>query len=47
MEIEQNCLQIVWKKKKKDLEQSKQSWERKMELEESGFLTSQYTTKLQ
>ena len=46
MEIEQKCLQIVWKKKKGP-EQSKQSWERKMELEESGFLTSQYTTKLQ
>jgi len=25
----------------------KQSWERKMELEESGSLTSDYTTKLQ
>jgi len=46
MEIEQKCLQIVWMKTK-DPEQSKQSWERKMELEESGFLTSAYTTKIQ
>ena len=28
-------------------EQPKQSWERRMELEESIFLTSDYTTKLQ
>ena len=31
----------------KDPEQQKQSWERRMELEESTFLTSNYTTKLQ
>ena len=31
----------------KDPEQPKQSGERKMELEESGSLTSDYTTKLQ
>ena len=31
----------------KDHEQSKQSWKRKTELEESGSLTSEYTTKLQ
>ena len=31
----------------KDPEQPKQSQERKTELEESGFLTSDYTTKLQ
>ena len=31
----------------KDPEQPKQSWERGMELEESTFLTSDYTTKLQ
>ena len=31
----------------KDPEQTKQSWERRMELEESTFLTSDYTTKLQ
>ena len=31
----------------KDPEQSKQSSERKIELEESGSLTSDYTTKLQ
>ena len=31
----------------KDPEYPKQSCKRKMELEESGFLTSDYTTKLQ
>ena len=31
----------------KDPEQPKQFWERRMELEESTFLTSDYTTKLQ
>ena len=31
----------------KDLEYPNQSWERKMELKESNFLTSDYTTKLQ
>ena len=31
----------------KDPKQPKQSWERRMELEESNFLTSDYTTKLQ
>ena len=31
----------------KDPEEPKQSWERRMELEESAFLTSDYTTKLQ
>ena len=31
----------------KDPEQPKQSWERRMELEESTVLTSDYTTKLQ
>ena len=31
----------------KDPEEPKQSWERKTELEESGSLTSDYTTKLQ
>ena len=30
-----------------DPKQPKLSWERKAELEESGFLTSDYTTKLQ
>ena len=30
----------------KDAEYPKQSWERKMELEESGSLASDYTTKL-
>ena len=31
----------------KDPEKPKQSWERKLELEESTFLTSRYTTKQQ
>ena len=31
----------------KDLEKPKQSWDRKTELEESGSLTSDYTTKIQ
>ena len=31
----------------KDSEYAKQSWERKMDLEESGSLTSDYITKLQ
>ena len=31
----------------KDPKQPKQSWERRMELEESTFLTSDYTKKLQ
>ena len=31
----------------KDSKKSKQSWERRMELEKSTFLTSVYTTKLQ
>ena len=31
----------------KDSKFSKQSWKRKMELEESSFLTSDYTRKLQ
>ena len=30
-----------------DSEESKQFWERKTELEESGSLTAEYTTKLQ
>ena len=31
----------------KDSKQPKQHWERKMELEESGSMTSDYTAKLQ
>ena len=31
----------------KDPKEPKQSWERRMELEESNFLTSKYTTKVQ
>ena len=36
------CMEI-----QKNLEQPKQSWERRMDLEESTCLTSGYTTKLQ
>ena len=36
------CMEI-----QKHLEQPKQSWERRMELEDSTCLTSDYTTKLQ
>ena len=40
--------QFMWKQtNKKNPEQPKQSSERRMELEESTFLTSDYTTKLQ
>ena len=44
-ELEQIIFQFVWKHK--DTEYPKPSWERRMELEESTFLTSDYTTKLQ
>ena len=44
-ELEQKISQFTWKHKRP--EQPKQSWERRMELEESTFLTSDYTTKLQ
>ena len=44
-ELEQKLLQFVWKHK--NPEEPKQSEERKTELEESGSLTSDYTTKLQ
>ena len=43
-ELEQKFIQFVWKQ---DYKQPKQSWERKTELEESGSLTSDYTTKVQ
>jgi len=43
-ELEQKILQFVWKHNPQKL---KQSWERKMELEKSGVLTSDYTTWLQ
>ena len=43
IELEQKISQFIWKV----LEYPKQSCERRMELEESSFLTSGYTTKLQ
>ena len=45
-ELEQIISQFVWKYKK-NLELPKQSWERRMELEESTCLTSGSTTKPQ
>ena len=45
-ELEKIISQFVWKYKK-NLEEPKQSWERRMELEESTCLTSDYTTTLQ
>ena len=44
-ELEQKNSQFIWKYKRP--EYPKQSWERRMELEESTFPTSDYTTKLQ
>ena len=44
-ELEQKIAQLVWKHKRPWI--AKQSWERKMELGESGSLTSDYITKLQ
>ena len=44
-ELEQKISQFIWKHK--DPEQPKQSQEKRMELEESNFLTSAFTTKLQ
>ena len=49
-ELEKIISQLVWKykeKKKKNPLKPKQPWERRMELEESICLTSDYTTKLQ
>ena len=43
-ELEQKISQFIWKHK--DPEKPKQSWERRMDLEESTFLTSDYTTRL-
>ena len=45
-ELEQTISQFVWKTKTKQ-NKTKQSWERRMEVEESTCLTSDYTTKLQ
>ena len=44
-ELEQKISQFIWNTK--DPKYQKQSSERRMELEESVFLTSDYTTKLQ
>ena len=44
-ELEQIISQFVWKYKK--TQTARWSWERRMELEESTCLTSDYTTKLQ
>ena len=44
-EVEQKISQFIWKHKRP--RKPKQSWERRMELEESTFLTSDYITKLQ
>ena len=44
-ELEQKISQFVWKRKRPWI--PKRVWERRMELEESTFLTSDYTTKLQ
>ena len=43
--LEQIISQFLWRHK--NLKQPKQSWERRMELEESTCLISDYTTKLQ
>ena len=42
-ELEQNILKLVWKHKRPQIQQSR---ERKIELEESGSLASDYTPKL-
>ena len=44
-ELEQIIAQFAWKYKKPRI--AKVSWERRMDLEESTCLTSDYTTKLQ
>ena len=44
-ELEQKILQFVWKHKRPQI--AKAILRKKTELEESGFLTSDYTTKLQ
>ena len=44
-ELEQKISQFMWKHKRP--RKPKQSWERRMELEESTFLTSDYATMLQ
>ena len=43
--LEQKFSQFIWKHKRSWLE--KQPWEGRMELEETTFQTSDYTTKLQ
>ena len=44
-ELKQKISQCICKHKRPRI--AKQSWERRMELEKSNFLTSDYTTKLQ
>ena len=44
-ELEQKISQFIWKHERPQI--AKQSWERRMELEGSNFLTSDYTIKLQ
>ena len=44
-ELEQEISQFIWKHKR--LKKPKQPWKRRMEPEDSTFLTSEYTTKLQ
>ena len=43
-ELEQNILKFAWKRKRPQI--TKQSWERKMELEELDSLTSDFNTEL-
>ena len=43
-ELEQKNSQFIWKQKRSWI--AKQSWERRIEVEESTFLTSDYNTKL-
>ena len=46
-ELEQKFLQFVWKHKRHQIAKEILRRKKKMELKESGFLTSEYTTKLQ
>ena len=46
-EVEQKFVKFIQEKKKKDPRQPRQYWERKMKLEESILLTSDYVTEQQ